>query len=151
MMPDAARLLEIRVGEHAGGVGEGDELGGHLRWERLAPEEVACGSEPHTSGTKARRVVGADAGRRRRNDLGQSCRSSRDAAAEQFEVVKSIANVLGDADAVFVRPSQGVLEGVKETSATGNSEYHAAEFADGPMPIIEADPLLVAERIKDLE
>jgi hypothetical protein len=64
MVPNAAGLLKVRVGEHAGGVGERDELGGHLRRERLTPEEVACGSEPDTSRTEARSVVRANTGGR---------------------------------------------------------------------------------------
>jgi hypothetical protein len=61
MVPNATSLLKIGVGEHAGGVGERDELGGYLRRERLTPEEIACGSEPDTACTEARSVVRTNA------------------------------------------------------------------------------------------
>jgi hypothetical protein len=60
VVPNAAGLLKIGIGEHAVGVRERDELGGHLRRERLTPEEVTRGSEPDTSHTEARSVVCAN-------------------------------------------------------------------------------------------
>ena len=63
VVPDAARLFKVGIGESAGGVGHRDQLRGDLRRKGLPPKEGSCRCEPYAPGPDTGRVVGSDTGR----------------------------------------------------------------------------------------
>lgn len=54
-----------------------------------------------------------------------------------------------DANPVAVGMGETVLEETEEAAAAGDGVDHASELTDVPLPLLEADPLLGAEFVKD--
>jgi hypothetical protein len=70
-------------------------------------------SEPDTPGAEAGRVMGTNGAGRGWHNLRELSRAFGEAAAKDFEIIQSVADVGGDADTIAVGMCECVLEGIE--------------------------------------
>jgi hypothetical protein len=137
-------LLEVAVGQVAGGVGVGDHAAGNVPRELGAPEDggVVVGEEDPTHARRAR-VDSTKDGWCVGDELGEMSGPRGEVGRQGLEVLQVVADVAREADAVALGVLDPELESAEQPRRARDPQACEAELAEVLLPLLEAHPFLV--------
>lgn len=143
MLHDGAGEFQVTVGDATVGVGGGDELGDHRRWELGAPKD-RMGEEENTAHALARGIASTNGYGRRGNQFGEADRPGGKVMSQPAEVVEEGVGggIESEATAGGKWVAKGDLEGAEQTTRPRDGQGHGAEFTKQAVPGLSGDPAL---------